>query len=73
MPAYVLICSECEGTLPELVCSIAEREAMRCPDCGAGLTNDYLRQGTSNFQLKGGGWPGKAVKMENDIVRERDS
>ncbi len=74
MPNYALICSRCGNKLPEEVMTIAERERMFCNkmDCGGELTNDYARHQSSNFQLKGGDWPGKMNALETKILKERN-
>lgn len=72
MPCYVLVCLECDRPLAEAVMSMQEREEARCPDdgCGGKLTNDYSRMRTTNFTLKGGGWPSKELALENQILKE---
>lgn len=72
MPLYALVCTKCGRQLPETVMTIPQREKARCPDkkCRGKLTNDYGRHETSNFALKGE-FPGKSIKLENQIMRER--
>jgi len=72
MPTYVLICTECNWILPEVTCSIPDREQLHCPECGCydSLTNDYARQESSSFQLNGKGWPGKDGRLEAKIMKD---
>jgi hypothetical protein len=47
-----------------------ERSLLRCKKCGGELENDYARHKSASFTLKGDNWPGKAVKLENHLIKE---
>ena len=72
MPAYLLQCSECGEKYPETICSMTERTSRRCIVCQGALQNDYSRQRTTNFQLKGS-WPGKDLTLEGKILKDRSA
>ena len=74
MPTYVLVCSECGFRVAECLLTMKERAEAFCTECGCAdsLTNDYSRQTTSHFQLKGQ-WPGKLHTLENKLLKDGES
>lgn len=72
MPTYEYKCRGCDHEF-ERILSIKEYDDKReqtCSECGS---EDTFRIFTScNFVLKGDSWPGKAMKVNNQMMKRRE-
>ncbi len=70
MPTYVLTCEACERPrLGEFVGRYADRQRIRCAQCGGVLVEDYSRHKTAGFSLRGDNWPGKMNQIEQAMLK----
>ena len=69
MPLYTYQCRSCEFPF-EVLSSISEYQSEReCPECG-GVGGRTITE--VNFVLKGSGWPGKNIKVNNQMLKRRE-
>jgi putative FmdB family regulatory protein len=66
MPFYSYKCKDCGTLIEEVYQNITDEPLKECPECKGELVRLI---GGCNFILKGGGWPGKDIKGENNGKR----
>lgn len=68
MPLYDFICNNCGNEFVHQY-SIAERDTpTNCPSCESGDTKRIISE--TNFVLKGDGWPGKNIRVKNQMMEK---
>jgi putative FmdB family regulatory protein len=70
MPVYTYKCKSCETPF-ELITSMSEYKSEQpCPECDGGIGGRTITE--VSFVLKGSGWTGKNIKVNNQMLKRRE-
>lgn len=70
MPIYTYKCGNCDAPF-ELMTSISEyKPEQPCPECESGVGTRTITE--VSFILKGVGWPGRANRINNQMLKRRE-
>ena len=71
MPTYDYQCLSCEEVFEGFVMISKRLDNQKCPKCGH-LESKLLPSFTTNFILKGSGWPSKAMLINKEMTKKND-